>query len=335
MVAQQITIPDVRERTFEENAVMEIKAQEETGLHPAWLASLNGPNNVRGLSLGQLNNIPFANLPFGYPFGLNAGIPPALQAHLLMGRPLLNAFSGLPNTTRLSQNTPALAQFAPGIQALQGNPSQQHYMSSKESGMPSATEIKEAIATLAAAAAAPTGPITSAPIQSTTTGTSQTSLPTVVFMECDRESLSDYQCLLRKQIELFEASAQDVQWNAQGRNKPIVLGQVGIRCRWCANLPTWSRSRGAVYYSATLDGLYQAAQNMAKNHICKNCRYIPADASQELTSLRECKRRASGGKKYWAEGAKVLGVYECEDGLRFKNSKTPVVPPTKRIEIEQ
>ena len=29
--------------------------------------------------------------------------------------------------------------------------------------------------------------------------------PMVVYMECDEESLSDYQCLLRKQIELFEA----------------------------------------------------------------------------------------------------------------------------------
>ena len=30
-------------------------------------------------------------------------------------------------------------------------------------------------------------------------------LPMVVYMECDEESLSEYQCLLRKQIELFEA----------------------------------------------------------------------------------------------------------------------------------
>jgi hypothetical protein len=48
------------------------------------------------------------------------------------------------------------------------------------------------------------------------------------------------------------STPDDVQWNAQGRNKAIVLGQVGIRCRYCARLPTWSRSRGAVYYSATL-----------------------------------------------------------------------------------
>jgi hypothetical protein len=32
-----------------------------------------------------------------------------------------------------------------------------------------------------------------------------TKLPIVVYMECDEESLSAYQCLLRKQIEIFEA----------------------------------------------------------------------------------------------------------------------------------
>jgi hypothetical protein len=34
---------------------------------------------------------------------------------------------------------------------------------------------------------------------------SDVKLPMVVYMECDEESLSEYQCLLRKQIELFEA----------------------------------------------------------------------------------------------------------------------------------
>jgi hypothetical protein len=36
-------------------------------------------------------------------------------------------------------------------------------------------------------------------------------------------------------------------------------------------------------------------------------------------NLRDCKRRAAGGKRYWAEGARVLGVTQTEDGLRFLN----------------
>jgi hypothetical protein len=58
--------------------------------------------------------------------------------------------------------------------------------------------------------------------------------PTILYLSCDPETLSDYQCLVRKQIELFEANENDVMAGAQGRNKPIVLGQVRMcrRRRW-------------------------------------------------------------------------------------------------------
>jgi hypothetical protein len=107
------------------------------------------------------------------------------------------------------------------------------------------------------------------------------------------------------------------------------MGQVGIRCRRCSLFPTWARARGAVYYSATLDGLYQAAQNMAKNHLCEHCRHIPLEVKNQLIGLRVGKRRAAGGKTYWAEGARVLGVYETSNGLRFRNSKTGMEPAKK------
>lgn len=49
--------------------------------------------------------------------------------------------------------------------------------------------------------------------------------PIVLYMSCDDESLSEYQCLVRKNIELFEATQIDADSNAQGRNKPIVMGK--------------------------------------------------------------------------------------------------------------
>ena len=78
----------------------------------------------------------------------------------------------------------------------------------------------------------------------------------------DEDNLSEYQCLIRSQIELFAAQVRDIECNAQGRNKPIVVGQVGIRCKACASIPPGRRPRGAVYFPAKLPGLYQAAQNM-------------------------------------------------------------------------
>jgi hypothetical protein len=142
--------------------------------------------------------------------------------------------------------------------------------------------------------------------------------PTVIYMSCDDDSLSEYQCLVRKQIELFEARREDVDSNAQGRNRPIVMGQVGIRCRHCTMLPPKHRARGAIYYPAKLYGLYQAAQNMASSHLCEHCQHVPRDVRAELLKLRDRKSSAGGGKKYWADGVRILGVFEDEDGLRYE-----------------
>jgi hypothetical protein len=142
--------------------------------------------------------------------------------------------------------------------------------------------------------------------------------PVAIYISCDDDSLSEYQCLVRKQIELFEAGLEDVESNAQGRNKPIVLGQVGIRCRHCTMLPPKNRARGAIYYPAKLHGIYQAAQNMASGHLCEHCQHVPADIRSELLKLHYRKSSAGGGKKYWADGVRVLGVYEDNNGLRFE-----------------
>lgn len=141
--------------------------------------------------------------------------------------------------------------------------------------------------------------------------------PIPLYITCDDDSLSEYQCMVRKQIELFEAQKQDVGSNAQGRNRPIVFGQVGIRCHHCSSLPPKHRARGAIYYPAKLSGIYQAAQNMASAHLGEHCQHVPADVREELLRLRDRKSSAGGGKRYWADGVRVLGVYEDGVGLRF------------------
>lgn len=46
-----------------------------------------------------------------------------------------------------------------------------------------------------------------------------------LFLEVDQERLSDYQIAIRKQLEFFEASHEDVESNTQGRKKAIKIGQ--------------------------------------------------------------------------------------------------------------
>ena len=73
-------------------------------------------------------------------------------------------------------------------------------------------------------------------------------LPSTLYFDEDGDHLSPYQCLLRQQIEAFEACSDDVQYNASRMNRGIVLSQVGLRCRHCADSPEWERANGAVYY---------------------------------------------------------------------------------------
>ena len=134
--------------------------------------------------------------------------------------------------------------------------------------------------------------------------------------------------MVRQQLELFEATANDIECNTQGRKKPVVLHQVGLRCFHCSYLPLRSRGRGAVYYPAKLQGIYQAAQNMALSHLITSCPKISPNMKNELNGLRERRDNANGGKQYWADGCRALGVMETEnDGLRLSNRPLPAAAP--------
>ena len=140
-----------------------------------------------------------------------------------------------------------------------------------------------------------------------------------LYLSCNPDYLSEYQCLIRKNIELFEASEQDVNSRIKGRNKPIVLGQVGIRCVHCARVyPVESRERGSTYYPHTLVGIYQAAQILSQQHLLDTCTRVPPKTRNELCALKNQKSYATAGKEYWGETAKVLGVFEDQYGLRFE-----------------
>ncbi len=179
-----------------------------------------------------------------------------------------------------------------------------------------------------------------------------------LYVESDERNLSQYQCMARKQIEIFEATSDDAGTNAQGRNRPIYLGQVGIRCRHCSKLPPKQRKTGSVYYPnrvsimsktfpyywslshtqrnmisdshmpllpfyvlirCQLDGVYQTAQKMTVGHLCKHCTMIPEEVREKLVFLKDQKSSDGGGKRYWADRVRSLGVIETpKDGLIFQ-----------------
>jgi hypothetical protein len=308
------------------------------------LAATNGQNQLEQLSDAVASVIPLYGIPpdttsvaaippappvategnLTMPFPTNA-TPGAAFASWSPSNPQFFPHGGFPQSLLY----PALPFPLPGLQAaihsslafLQVPPGQGQTQSNHDSlqqlflapGVASALldEVDSAVPKQASAPTTETRP----------SGRPAISLSIPIYLDYDEDILTRYQCLLRKQIELFEAGPDDVRGSAQGRNTPIQLGQVGIRCRHCSFLPKNARARGAVYYSKTIDGLYQVAQNMGKLHFLKpTCHKIPSDTVQKLTRLHQVKSRASGGKEYWSQCLRVLGVYEDKSGLRIRQT---------------
>ena len=161
------------------------------------------------------------------------------------------------------------------------------------------------------------------------------SMGRVLSLDQDEAELSPYQCLVRKQIEVFEQPPDDEGGEEEnevrtvkGRKRPVVAGQVGIRCRHCGAAPRHRQARGAVLFPSTLLGVYQTAQNMAKTHLIKTCKMMPDNIREELLAIRSrkegkttCKSSYGGGREYWAASLAILGVVDTpEQRLRFASS---------------
>jgi hypothetical protein len=143
-----------------------------------------------------------------------------------------------------------------------------------------------------------------------------------LYLSCNPEHLSPYQVEIRKQIQFFEATPPYVNGQrVKGRNKAIVLGQVGVQCRHCAHvISPQNRAKGSTYFPQKLVGIYQAAQILSTTHLLEACPLVPPESRQNLKDLQQnSKASRTAGKDYWASTAQALGVYEDEHGLRFED----------------
>ena len=148
----------------------------------------------------------------------------------------------------------------------------------------------------------------------------------------DESRLSTQQCWLRKQIETFPASERDVRRHTRGRNRILELGQVGIQCIHCKNLPQEGRGKGSSYFPSSTKGIYQAAQNILAYHFKEDT--CPIITQQLLQEMREAgssgiprhlapkagKSRSGGGKSFWEVSAvRTTGLVDTTVGIRYSN----------------
>jgi hypothetical protein len=146
-------------------------------------------------------------------------------------------------------------------------------------------------------------------------------LPALLVMEDDQSQLSAYQTLLRYQIEVFRATEKDAATHQRGRNKPIRVSQIGVRCRHCSRLPISERTRGSSYFPSSVAGVYQAGQNMNSAHFLRGgCVEMGEPLRRQFAALANIKSTSTGaGRAYWAAQAKTLGLEDNEEvgGIRF------------------
>ncbi len=141
-----------------------------------------------------------------------------------------------------------------------------------------------------------------------------------LYITDDDGKLNENQIFLRQNIELFRATQKEIFCITRGKNKPIVLNQVGIRCCHCSHVPAGRRKKGSTYFPSNLIGLYQAAQNLCVEHLQSGrCTELPPDVKERFVAFASGKKSgaSSAGKKYWAEAGRKLGLIDTDDGIHF------------------
>jgi hypothetical protein len=78
----------------------------------------------------------------------------------------------------------------------------------------------------------------------------------------DDQHLNPLHCFVRKRIEFFSATEQDVANPCPGRKARVQLGQVGLRCTLCSRLPFVDRVKRAVCFPPSIKGVYHSVSNM-------------------------------------------------------------------------
>lgn len=141
----------------------------------------------------------------------------------------------------------------------------------------------------------------------------------LLSLSTDSDSLSDRQCYVRTtMVEIFAASEKDVAARHTKGAQKLVVGQVGIRCVYCSHLRPRDRAERAVCYPSSISRIYQTVADMQRFHF-EQCTEIPSEVREIYKSLKTTRPRGVGSPQtYWVQSAKILGLIDSDEGIRFQ-----------------
>ena len=134
----------------------------------------------------------------------------------------------------------------------------------------------------------------------------------------DKVSLSETLCIVRENIEVFIANEADVKAPAPGRKRPVVVGQVGLRCIHCRSATLqYDKVKRAVCFPSSLRRIYRTVIDMKLDHF-KACKFVPDSLKTRLEELKVGNARSTGTTmQYFVQAAEKLGMVDGVHGIRM------------------
>jgi len=139
----------------------------------------------------------------------------------------------------------------------------------------------------------------------------------------DKEWLSDIDSYVRKQLEVFCATEEDVAAAQEDRKYPISVGQVGIRCIHCSITQGNDAIGHAIAYPFSISGIFESVKEFHRLHL-DSCPNLPATSKAKLDSMKGASSLSSVLRKYYTLAAKALGLVDTKDGIRTGGESTPI-----------
>jgi hypothetical protein len=137
----------------------------------------------------------------------------------------------------------------------------------------------------------------------------------------DKEWLSDMDCFIRKQLEVFCADQDDVSTAQNDRKYPVFVGQVGIRCIHC------SMAKGAtgtaVAFPYAISQIYESVREFQRLHL-DSCENLPATTKAKLAAFKGSSSLSSVLRKYYVIAAKALGLHDTREGIHPGGESIPL-----------
>ena len=141
--------------------------------------------------------------------------------------------------------------------------------------------------------------------------------PRTLYHPDDKQWFSKQLCILRAQIEAFAATPADLEAKKKGgmHRQPPLVGQVGIRCIHCKQVPWKKRAKLSESFPSRIQNIHQSVRNFQRHHFDR-CQSIPSDVRKKFELARDqtaaqSKMRAS---LYWQTNAYRMGLVDAEDG---------------------